>query len=407
MQATSGTLRRSLSLPAIALYGLGTTIGAGIYALTGEVAGAAGYQAWLAFLVASVLAAASAASFAEMAYRLPRCAGEAVYVRAGLGWPRVATAVGLVVALAGCVSSGTVANAFVGYLGELVEVPRAVGIAGFVVLLAALAAWGVRESVWAAGVITAVELGGLLLVVAVAGDSLATLPARAAELAPRADAAVWAGVFAASLLAFYAFIGFEDMVNMAEEVRDVRRTLPRAIAITLVVTMLLYVLLGLVAVLAVPPEELARAGAPLVEIYQRGGGRFPALLSGIGVVAMLNGALIQIIMASRVLYGLASQGEIPAVLARVHPRRRTPHVATGVAGGLVLVLALGFPLAALARATSLLTLSVFALVNLALFRLQGREPLPDGVRGVPRSVPLLGFVSSTGFIVLEGVRRLG
>ena len=394
-------LRRTLSLPAIFLYGLGTTIGAGIYALTGAVAGLAGMHTWLAFGVAALLAGISAASFAELAARHPRSAGEAVYVREGFGLPRLATAVGLLAALAGCVSSATIANAFVGYLASLLELPRALGIVLFVGALGGLAFWGVRESVWTAAVVTLVEVGGLVLVVVFAADSLAELPARAAELAPPLEAGAWSGILAGAFLAFYAFIGFEDMVNMAEEVRDVRRTLPLAILLTVAATLVIYVLLSLVAVLVVPPAELARSDAPLVSVYERAGGPFPAALAAIGVMAMCNGALIQIIKSSRILYGLADQGALPRVLGRIHPRTRTPHWSTAIGGGVVLVLALGFPLAPLARATSIITLVIFALVNAALFRLQTREPLPEGVRGVPRAVPALGFAISAAFVLWE------
>lgn len=400
------SLRRSISLPLLVLYGLGTTIGAGIYALMGAVAGAAGMHAWLAFATASLLVAASAASFAELAARYPRSAGEAVYVREGLGSSGLATAVGLLVVLAGCVSSATIANAFVGYLGAVVEVPRALGIAVFVGLLGGIAFWGVRESVWVAAVVTLLEVAGLVLVVIFAADALADLPRRAAELAPPSQGGAWYGIFAASFLAFYAFIGFEDMVNMAEEVRDVRRTLPLAIFVTLAVTTLLYVLLALVAVLSVAPAELAASDAPLVSIYERVGGPFPDALAAIGVIAMGNGALIQLIMASRVLYGLADQGALPRVLGRVHSRTRTPHWATAAGAGLVLVLALGFPLASLAHATSVITLVVFGLVNLALLRLQARVPLPAGVRGAPRAVPVLGFLACAAALAWELARRL-
>ncbi len=405
--APNEKLHRTLSLPAILLYGLGTTIGAGIYALSGAVAASAGMHAWIAFFVASLLAAASAASFAELASRYPLSAGEAVYVREGLRWPVLAVLVGLLVALAGCVSSATIANAFVGYLQPLVAVPRPLGILLFVGVLGSLAFWGVRESVWAAATVTLLEIGGLALVIGFSSGTLLELPARAAELAPPLHAAAWPGILAGAFLAFYAFIGFEDMVNMAEEVRDVRRTLPLAILLTLVVTTVLYVVLAVTAVLTVPPAELGRSGAPMVTVYEASGGRFPQILAAIGVVALANGALIQIIMVSRVLYGLAEQGAIPEVLGRVHVRTRTPHWATLAGGVFVLVLALGFDLAPLARATSLITLVVFALVNLSLVFVQAREPLPEGLRIAPRFVPVAGFLVSVAFVIWELAHATG
>jgi len=400
------SLKRSLSLTQVTLYGLGTTIGAGIYALVGKVAGAAGAYAPLSFLLASVLVAFTALSFAEMSARYPRAAGEAEYMRQGFGSSRLALVVGLLVVAAGMVSSGTIVNAFVGYLGEFVAVPGWLAIVVLVLVLAALAAWGIAQSVWAAAALTLLEIGGLLLVVWVAGDSLATVPARLPELLPPAEIGVWSAVFAGTFLAFYAFIGFEDMVNVAEEVKDVTRSLPIAIVLTLLVTLVLYFLVSLVSVLTVPPEVLAADEAPLSLVYQTATGGAPRLISAVGILAIVNGALIQMIMAARVLYGLSRQGGLPAALGEVHPRTRTPVVATMLVAAIILVLALWLPLETLARLTSVITLCVFAAVNLALLRVKRREPRPAGVPVFPTWVPLLGAVVSIGVLVLEGFRQL-
>jgi amino acid transporter len=401
------TLRRALSLRAVTLYGLGTTIGAGIYALTGKVAGGAGMFAPVAFLVASLLAAFTAFSFGELSSRFPRSAGEATYVREAFRVPALAAAVGLLVVLSGSVSAATISNGFVGYAQELVELPRALLILGIVALLALVAAWGVRESVFVANTVTVIEIVGLLLVVWMARDALGDLPARLPELGPPADLDVWRSIFAASLLAFYAFLGFEDMVNVAEEVKDVRRVLPLAIVVTLVLTSLVYVVLAVTAILAVSPAELAESDAPLSLIWERATGRAPVLISVVGVVAMINGALIQVIMASRILYGLASQGLAPAALGRVHPRTRTPLLATGLVSLLIALLALWLPLARLARTTSVLTLSVFAIVNLALVWVKRREPRPEGIWLIPGWVPVVGFVVSVLFLGIEALRLVG
>jgi amino acid transporter len=404
-------LRRSLSLPLITLYGVGTTVGAGIYALMGEVAGLAGMQAPVAFLVASLLAAFTAFSFAELSSRYPRSAGEAVYVHEGLGWPRLGAFVGLLVASAGSVSAATISTAFVGYLAEVVIVPRALALLALVIALGGIAFWGIRESVMLASLVTLIEVGGLLLVVWVARGSLGSFPERAGELLPSLDVGAWGGTLAAALLAFYAFLGFEDMVNVAEEVRDVRRNLPLAIVITLAVTTALYVLLASVAVLSVPPAELRGSDAPLAEIYARATGQSPLLLAWIGIVAMVNGALVQIIMASRVLYGLARQGSLPAWLGRVEYRTRTPAAAIAVTSCVVLALALWIPLVRLAEITSVMTLVVFALVNLALWRVKragdGPSGVGVGVRTVPAWVPVAGFVATASMLGFEAVRYLG
>jgi amino acid transporter len=271
---------------------------------------------------------------------------------------------------------------------ELWGVPRTLSLIVLVIVLTATAAWGVAESVRIAAAVTVLEILGLGLVLWVTRGSWASLPEQLPALIPPADFSAWAGIGAASILAFYAFLGFEDMVNVAEEVVDVRRTLPLAIGITLVVTTVVYGLLATAAVLTLPPAELARSDAPLALLYGAGGGN-PKLLGAIAVIAVVNGALIQIIMSARVVYGLSSRGALPSALARIHPRTRTPILATAVVGGAVIVLALGFPLAELAEVTALIAMAVFALVNLALVRVHRIGPPPEHTIRVPRWVPII------------------
>lgn len=398
-------LRRSLSLTQLTLYGVGTTVGAGIYALIGELAGQAGNYMPVAFLIAAVLVALSALSFAELSSRYPQAAGEATYVRAAFSSGGLALLVGLLVVGAGLVSSATIVNGFVGYLAVFIELPPALAIVGLMLALTGLCVWGIGQSVNIAGFITVLEVGGLLLVLWNGGASLADLPARWREFVPPLDAAVWTGIVAGSFLAFYAFIGFEDMVNVAEEVRSVERTLPRAIVLTLLITTLLYVSVGTVAVLNLSPAELQASAAPLALLYERTGGA-AGLLSGIALLAVINGALVQMIMASRVLYGLARLELLPAALGRVHATTRTPVTATLLVGGVIVLAALSFDLLPLARATSYLTLAVFAIVNLALMRIKLQRQSPAGPIVYPFWVPLGGFLVSAGFLVMELMRAL-
>ena len=404
MSAPEPTLRRTISLPWLILYGLGTTIGAGIYALTGVVAGRSGMHAPLAFLFAALIALFSAFSFAELGARFPRAGGEAVYVREGFGRVGPSVIVGILVVMAGLISAATVSVGFAGYLGELVAIPKVPAVIGVLLALGALAAWGVRESITAAGLLTLLEIGGLALVIAFGGGALAELPERAAEIFVF-DAGAWRAVGSAAVLAFYAFLGFEDMVNVAEETRDVRRTLPIAILVTIVVTALLYVLVGCVAVLTVPPAELAASDAPLALVFERSGGS-AALLGVIAIFALLNGALIQIIKASRVLFSLAGQFGVPAAFGRINRRTRTPLFATAFSTAFAASLASSLPLDTLAEATSLVTLTTFALANLALLRVKRRDPRPAGVRVFPAWIPLVGFLSTCGLITLDIASRL-
>jgi amino acid transporter len=401
MDAEPPKLKRALNLPLLVLYGLGTTIGAGIYALVGEIAGVAGYGAPASFLVASIVAGFTACSFAEMAARYPRAAGAALYVQQGLGSTRLSLLVGLLVVLAGTVSAAALINGFTGYLQAFVNVDRVWVVIGVALLLGLLAGWGIAESVTVAAVVTLVEIGGLLVVIGVGADSFTALPDRWTEFLPGSQAVPWLGMFMGVTLAFYAFIGFEDMVDVAEEVKDVSRNMPRAILLTLGISTLLYLVLMMSALLTLSPQTLQDSSAPLATLYQAHTGRSPAVIGIIALFAIINGALVQMIMASRVLYGLSSRRQLPAVLGRINARTRTPLIATAVATGLMLGLALYGRLAGLATATSALMLTIFALVNLSLWSLKGRESAPPDVLVFPRFIPGLGFLLSVGFVLRE------
>ena len=208
------------------------------------------------------------------------------------------------------------------------------------------------------------------------------------------------------MLAFYAFIGFEDIVNIAEEAIGAARIVPQAILLTLAITTILYVALALVAVTSVPLAELAASNAPLVLVYTSGGAGSSAIINLIAFFAVINGALIQTIMAARVLYGLAQMKDLPAILGRVHPRTRTPVAATIAVGVLLLAFALALPLITLAELTAIIVLAVFIVCNAALIRIKLRDPLPPGVRAVPLWVPVIGALVSTGMLGYALLRPL-
>jgi len=394
-------LNRTLSLPMLVLYGLGTTIGAGIYALVGEIASIAGYFSPVSFLVASVLASFTAMSFAELSARFPQAAGAAIYVKEGFSSKHFSTLIGMLVITAGLVSAAALVNGFVGYLHQFISVDRIFAILCVVILLGSIAAWGIAESVAVAAFITVIEVAGLLLLIAVSSDALATFPSRWTELIPSADAVSWGGIYLGAILSFYAFIGFEDMVVVAEEVKDVKRNLPLAILLTLGITTFIYLLLMTSIILSLPPDQIASSEAPLALIYKYHTGEDAVIISVIGMFAIINGALIQIIMAARVMYGLSSRGQMPAFLAKVHQKTRTPLVATMLATAIVLGLALLGRLASLAEATSVIMLMVFSIVNLALWRVKRRDEAPTDIRVFPIWVPITGFFVSSGFVLAK------
>lgn len=393
-------LKRSLSLPILSFYGIGTILGAGIYVLVGKVAGVAGMAAPFAFLLAGTLVLFSAFSYAELSSRFPKSAGEAIYVEEGLGLAPLAMAVGLLIVSIGVVSTATLVHGFVGYLQVFLPWPDTAIIVTLTLGMAALVGWGIRQSALVASLMTLAELFGLLLVLWVARDAFGDLPARAGELLPGPDPTVAAGILAGSFIAFYAFIGFEDIVNVAEEVAEPERNLPRAIFIAWLVTGLLYLAVSTVAVLAMVPTELAASDAPLALLYERLTGKAPVVLTVISLVSVVNGALIQLIMASRVLYGMSRRGWLPACLGRVNRHTHTPLLATALITGAILVMALWLPLVSLAKLSSLITLTVFTLVNLSLWRVKRRQPAASGW-SAPYWVPVAGFFVTLTFAVYQ------
>ena len=310
---------------------------------------------------------------------------------------------GLLVIAIAIVSAAAISVGSAGYIGVFLALPEPVLVAGVVLAMGAIGAWGVKESVTFAGAMTLIEVGGLVLLVLAGMASGPELVTRLPEaVPPLGDGKVFAGIMGTALLAVFAFIGFEGLANIAEEVRDPQRTLPRAIFLTLAVSTVLYVLVAWVALVAVPHEELAQSRAPLGLVFERLTGASPRIMSLIAIVATLNGIIVQIIMSSRVLYGLAQQGNLPAAFGTVHSVTRTPLFATVFTTALVLLFALLLPLHHLADLTSRITLVVFALVNLSLIRIKARTPVaPAGAYVAPNWAPWAGFVSCLGLLIAD------
>jgi len=393
-------LQRRISLPLLVFYGIGTILGAGIYVLIGQVAGYAGYYTPVSFLVASMLAGLSAFSYAELSARFPRSAGEAVYIQEGFGHARLSRFVGLLIVAVGCISSATLSRGLLGYLAHFVSLPPDLVMILCIAILGGVVIWGIAESVWLASLMTLVEIGGLLLVIWVARPAFAHLPQQWPQLIPGPDMVLWSGVLIGAFVAFYAFIGFEDMVNVAEEVVRPQTTLPRGIILALLITTGFYFVVSVLSVLAVAPATLARQAAPLAYIYAQMTGREPDLIAFIGVASIINGILVQLVMASRILYGMSRSRWLPDWLGVVHPRTRTPIYATLVVALLILGFALWLPLLSLAKLTSFISLSIFILINLALLRIKRRGVSSPGI-SVPLWIPACGFLFSLVFVLYQ------
>jgi len=400
-------LLRSLTLTHSVLYGLGVTIGAGIYVLVGIAAGRSGMHTPLAFMGAALVMGFSAATFAELGTRMPVSASEAAYVQAAFRRDWLSLGVGLLVIATATVSAATISVGSAGYVAVFLPVPAWWIISGVVLAMGVVACLATVQSVTFAGLMTVIEVGGLVLII-VAGLGHGTeVVTRLPEIWPSTgDSAAWIGVAGTALIAVFAFIGFEHLVNVAEEMKEPSRTLPRALFLTLGLTALIYGLVVWIAVTAVPPQELAGSSAPLALVFERLTGLPLVTMSAIAVVATLNGIIVHMIMIARVIYGLADQGNLPKTLTRLNPVTHTPLLATAIGVGAILGLALAVPLAGLAELTARFTLVIFAVVNLALIRIKSRnEASPSGAFVCPRWVPFAGLVSSVLLFAVDMVVR--
>jgi amino acid transporter len=396
-------LERRLGLGLLTAYGVGVMVGAGIYVLVGTVVGHAGIWAPFAFLLAGGVALFSALSYAEFATRLPEAAGQAAYVERGFSSRRLGILAGLAIALTGIISAAAVLRGGVGYLAAFVDIPAPVMTVGIGLILTAVAVVGVLESLALIAVLTVVEVAGLLAVI---GAGFLAAPGPDWVGLTELPAPPLAGIAAAISLSVFAFIGFEDLTNMAEEAKDPERAMPRAILIALAITAALYMAVSLAAVRAVPHADLSGSEQPVALIWERATGTPATFLAAIAVAAALNGVLAQIVMAARVLFGLGRRTRVLEPLAQAHRRFGTPARATLLIGGAVLAAALVLPVETLAELASTVLLAVFVAVNAALIRLHRHEP--EAPFRVPRWVPWAGLLAALAalgaavFTVLSG-----
>jgi basic amino acid/polyamine antiporter, APA family len=369
-------LRRVLTLWPLILYGLGVIVGAGIYIAIGAVMRRAGETAPLSFLLAGVSAGLTGLCYAELAGRFPEASGGVAYVRHGFGSDRLAQLTGLAITLAVAVSAASIASGTIQYVIILLPLPvpflMVLLIGGFT----AFALLGVGETVGLAGALAGMEIVGLLA--AIAAGVLAAPDFDMSGMIPR-DAEGWSGVAAGAFIAFFAFIGFETLANMGEEVKDPRRTLPLGILGAVGASIVLYVLVVTAVVLSD-----RNAANPLVGLFE---GKGASLFAVVGALAVGNGVLVQIVMLSRLFYGMASKAQLPSALAWVHPRTGSPVPATLLAGAIVLAVGLAVPFERLLVVADAITLAMFALVDLALWRLRLIEPPPVEGFVAPAWVP--------------------
>jgi APA family basic amino acid/polyamine antiporter len=391
--SNAGELRRSLGLGSLTFYGVGVILGAGIYSILGEAAGVAGVALWWSFLLASLAALLTGLSYAELATMFPQAGAEYVYLR--VAWPKLLwlpSTLGWVLVATGVATTATVALAFAGYASLFVTLPLWTIAVALVVAMAALNVLGVNEASWANIVFTLVESAGLVALIVVG--------ARDSDFGRVFAAAPHGGVLAGAALIFFAYLGFEEIANLAEEARHPERDLPRAILIAVAVSTALYILVAAASVALLEPVQLAASASPLAEAMQAGAPRLAGALAGVALFATANTALIAMMAASRLLFAMARGGDAPPVLARTLARRKTPAAAILlVAVGALVCLPLG-SVGLVGSIASLLALVTFASVNTALMRLRFTHPETKRPFRVPLPLRRVPLPTALGLVVV-------
>lgn len=399
------TLRRAVTGPMLFLFILGDVLGAGVYALAGTIAGEVGGAIWVPLLVALFFAMLTAGSYAELVTKYPHAGAASVFAKKAFKSPLVSFLVGFCMLAAAVTSAAGLSLAFAGdYLAAFIDVAPHVAASVFLLVIALLNARGIKESLGANLVMTVIELSGLLLVIVAAAWYFGTGDAdlsRSLEFKPGVSPMV--AVLGAALLAFYSFVGFETSANLAEEIKNVRRVYPRALFAALLTAGVVYMAVGVAASSVLPMDKLVETSAPLLEVVRASGLNIsPRVFAFIALVAVANGALLTMIMASRLAYGMACLGLLPAPLARVLPERRTPWVAIIVTTAVAIALTLTGTLATLAETVVLLLLFVFLSTNLAVLVLRRDQVAQDHFR-VPTWVPVVAILSCLLLLSQQGL----
>lgn len=395
--AEADSLKRVFGLPTLIVYGVGDILGAGIYAVIGKIAGLSGALVWVSFLTAMVVAALTALSYAELGSRFPQSGGVACFIHKAFRTDWLSILVGWLMFCTCLVSMATLSKAFAGYFNAFAPaIPAWLIILALFSGLAFVNFRGMQESSALNIFCTALEVSGLVIVILVSSlflfGSGAGAGNPAASPVPNEQAMGWTAVIQGAALAFYAFIGFEDIVNVSEEVRNPERNVPRAILFALGIAGVVYVLVSWLATNVLSPSELAASNAPLLDVVRRAQPNFPQVIfTLIALFAVLNTALLNFITASRLLFGMSREGLLPTWLGKLHPQRATPYRTLLVILPIAIFLALSGTLQFLAGTTATLILAMFCLVNLSLLAIKRREPQNSGFQ-VPYLIPAIALI---------------
>jgi basic amino acid/polyamine antiporter, APA family len=402
------TLKRSISLKQAVIYGVGIILGAGIYALIGEAAGLAGYNVWLGFVVAAIIASFTALSYAELSAIFPKSAAEFVYVQETTKSKSWAFFVGYLTIVTGVISVAAVALGFASYFKFFLPINPIIVAVIIIAILSLINFKGIEESAKLNTIFTLIEAAGLVFIIIIGASFIGSAPLIEIPLEGMFSSAFFGPIFAAAALIFFAYLGFEDIANIAEETKEPKKTIPKALIISLIVTTIIYVLVAMVAVSVVSPTLLAESSSavaktegPLALVASTAlnnpmGG---LLFTFIALFATANTILVLLIVSSRMLYGMAAAGSLPKKIAKIHKKNRTPFIAVAIIGIVSILFSLNGSIGDVANLTNLGVFLIFFAVNFSLLahRYRNRKSkqklsgfkVPLNISWVP-ILPLLG-----------------
>jgi len=383
-----------MGLFSLTLYGVGLTLGAGIYVLIGEAAGFAGNSMWISFVLGAIVAIFAGLSYAELSALFPKAAAEYVFVKNAFKSEFIGFQVGWLTAITSMIVGATVALGFGGYFSQFVDIPIVVSAVLLLVVLSIISFIGIKQSAWANTIFALVTIAGLGIIIFLGITINVEEPIDYFD-APHGVT----GIILAFVLIFFAFIGFEDMANVAEEVKKPKKTLPRAIILSIIITGVIYILVSLSAVRILNWEELSQSAAPLADIATKGLGNNGGItMSVIALFATASTVLITLVAGARILYGMAKSNSLPSIFAKIHPKTGTPWIA--VIGILVtsVVFALIGDIVIVANIVVFAIVITFAMINLSVILLRYVKPEDERPFRVPLNVgkfpilPLFGFI---------------
>jgi len=389
-------LKRALGLFETTMYGIGIILGAGIYVLMGKAAGIAGNAVWLSFLVSAIIAALTGLSYAELSSMFPKSAAAFVYTSRAFGSRMLSFVIGWLSVYIIIVSSAAVALGFGGYFNALTGVSPILAAFALVAILSAVNFWGIKESATLNVIFTLIELAGLALIIFLGLGYLGTINYFEAP-------AGLLGVMTAAILVFFAYLGFENLADVAEEVKNASCVMPKALLLSVVITTIIYMLVSVSAVSILPWQQLGASSAPLADVANKAMPGSGGLLSAIALFATANTVLFLLVAGSRILYGMSREHALHDALQRVHSTRNTPWVAVALIGLLTLAFTLVGSIEIVAELTNFGAFLVFMFINLSVIALRFNRPGLKRPFRTPLSIGKLPVLPAFGALFCLGM----